>query len=414
MKYVYTSVDIGSDTIKVVVCELFDNKLNLLAASSVKSRGIKKGLITNGKEASISLKKAIKEVEDMLGIKIKKVIASIPNYFSEFVMVKAQKQFSEETEIDGKQIVGILQKAMKSKKVENKVMVTTIPIDFIVNDQKGIKDPKGMMAENFATRAVMVMTPKKNILSVVTLLEDAGLEVVDVSLSSIGDMASIKDESIKEGVGAVINIGHETTAISLFNKGIIVNNSVIGLGGKNINKDISYMYKVTPKEAIRIKEKFALAHKKYASKADFIETINKNGENIKISQFEVSEVVMARLEEILVLARKEINTLTKHDIDYILITGGTSSMTNFSLIAEEVLGEKVKVSDIHLVGLRNNKYSACVGNIAYFISKMKLKGKVQSMISKSDMEQLASMKDGILTVSEESMLGKVFGYFFSE
>lgn len=414
MKYVYTSVDIGSDTIKVVVCELFDNKLNLLAASSVKSRGIKKGLITNGKEASISLKKAIKEVEDMLGIKIKKVIASIPNYFSEFVMVKAQKQFSEETEIDGKQIVGILQKAMKSKKVENKVMVTTIPIDFIVNDQKGIKDPKGMMAENFATRAVMVMTPKKNILSVVTLLEDAGLEVVDVSLSSIGDMASIKDESIKEGVGAVINIGHETTAISLFNKGIIVNNSVIGLGGKNINKDISYMYKVTQKEAIRIKEKFALAHKKYASKADFIETINKNGENIKISQFEVSEVVMARLEEILVLARKEINTLTKHDIDYILITGGTSSMTNFSLIAEEVLGEKVKVSDIHLVGLRNNKYSACVGNIAYFISKMKLKGKVQSMISKSDMEQLASMKDGILTVSEESMLGKVFGYFFSE
>ena len=414
MKYVYTSVDIGSDTIKVVVCELFDNKLNLLAASSVKSRGIKKGLITNGKEASISLKKAITEVEDMLGIKIKKVIASIPNYFSEFVMVKAQKQFSEETEIDGKQIVGILQKAMKSKKVENKVMVTTIPIDFIVNDQKGIKDPKGMMAENFATRAVMVMTPKKNILSVVTLLEDAGLEVVDVSLSSIGDMASIKDESIKEGVGAVINIGHETTAISLFNKGIIVNNSVIGLGGKNINKDISYMYKVTQKEAIRIKEKFALAHKKYASKADFIETINKNGENIKISQFEVSEVVMARLEEILVLARKEINTLTKHDIDYILITGGTSSMTNFSLIAEEVLGEKVKVSDIHLVGLRNNKYSACVGNIAYFISKMKLKGKVQSMISKSDMEQLASMKDGILTVSEESMLGKVFGYFFSE
>ena len=45
---------------------------------------------------------------------------------------------------------------------------------------------------------------------------------------------------------------------------------------------------------------------------------------------------------------------------------------------------------------------------------MKLKGKIQSMISKSDMEQLASMKDGILTVSEESMLGKVFGYFFSE
>ena len=45
MKNIYTSIDIGSDTIKVVTCELYHNKLNLLAASSVKSKGIKKGLI---------------------------------------------------------------------------------------------------------------------------------------------------------------------------------------------------------------------------------------------------------------------------------------------------------------------------------------------------------------------------------
>ena len=414
MKYVYTSVDIGSDTIKVVVCELFNNKLNLLAASSVKSNGIKKGLITNGKEASISLKKAIKEVEDMLGIKIKNVIATIPNYFSEFIMVKAEQNYEEETEITGNEIIELLQKAMKSKTVENRVMVTTIPIDFMVDGKAGIKDPKGMMAHYFATRAIMVMTPKKNILSVASLLDDAGLEVADIALSSIGDMASMKEDITKSGVGAVINIGHETTTVSLFNKGIIVNNSVIGVGGKNIDNDLSYMYKVTSKEAKRIKEKFALAHKKYASKSDFIEALNKDGETIKISQYEVSEVVMARLEEILILARKEINTLTKRDIDYILITGGTSSMTNFSLIAEEVLGPKAKVSDIHLVGLRNNKYSASVGNIAYYISKMKLKGKIHSMLSKSDMEDISSGKDGIFTVSEESMLGKVFGYFFSE
>ena len=47
MKHIYTSIDIGSDTIKIVVCELYQNKLNLLAASSFKSKGIKKGLITD-------------------------------------------------------------------------------------------------------------------------------------------------------------------------------------------------------------------------------------------------------------------------------------------------------------------------------------------------------------------------------
>lgn len=414
MKHVYTSIDIGSDSIKVVVCELFNNKLNLLAASSVKSRGIKKGLITDGNEASVSLKKAIKEVEDMLGIKIKKVLATIPNYFSEFVIVKGNKEYEEETLITGEEIVNLFQDVIRDTDKKDKEMVTLIPIDFIVDDQTGIKDPKGLTGTHFATRAVMVLTPKKNILSVVTLLENAGLEVVDVNLTSIGDMGSVKDKDIKDGVGAIINIGHETTSISLYNKGIIVNNSMIGIGGKNIENDISYMYKVTPSDAIKIKEKFALAHKKYASKSDFYEATNKMGESIKISQFEVSEVVMARIEEILVLARKEINVLTKRDIDYILITGGTSSMTNFSLIAEEVLGDIAKVGSIRLVGLRNNKYSACVGNIAYFISKLKLKGKLYSMISKNDMEDLSSSKNGVLSVSDESMLGKVFGYFFSE
>ena len=144
------------------------------------------------------------------------------------------------------------------------------------------------------------------------------------------------------------------------------------------------------------------------------EITNKLSEDIKINQYELSEVVMARLEEILVLARKEINVLTNREVDYILITGGTSSMNNFSLIAEDVLGDKTIIGDIRLVGLRNNKFSVAVGNIAYFISKQKLKGKLFSLISREDMEQLSSNKKNLVDVSNESMLGKVFGYFFSE
>ena len=413
MKNVYTSIDIGSDTIKVVVCELFNNKLNLLAASSVKSDGIKKGLIVDGHQASISLKQALNNVEEMLGIKIKKVIATVPNYFSEFAMIKGSIDLNPELEITGQDIVKVFKEAMSSKEKGNKEMVTVIPIDFTV-DNESVKDPKGKLGNTLGTRSVMVLTPKKNILSVVSLLENAGLEVVDVSLNSIGDVNSVKDKRIKDSVGAIINIGHETTSISLFNKGIIVNNSMIAVGGKNVDSDIAYIYKLKNEDAKIVKENFALAHKRYASKTEYYDVTNKLGEDIKINQFEVSEVVMARLEEILVLARKEINVLTKHEVNYILITGGTSSMNNFSLIAEDVLGDKTTIGDIRLVGLRNNKFSAAVGNIAYFIGKQKLKGKLFSLISRDDIEQLSSSKRNLINVSNESMLGKVFGYFFSE
>ena len=389
MKHVYTSIDIGSDAIKIVVSELFQGKLNLLAASSVKSKGIKKGLIVDGKQASSALKKALDDVEQMLGIKIKRVIATVPNYFSEFIIIKGSIDLNPDMEINGQDIVKVFQEAMKSKDIGNKEMVTVIPIDFTVDNESGIKDPKGKHGSKLSTRSVMVLTPKKNILSVVSLLESAGLEVIDVSLNSIGDVNSIKDKVVKEKVGAVINIGHETTSVSLFNKGIIVNNSMISVGGKNIDSDIAYIYKLKPEDARIVKENFALAHKKYASKSDYYEITNKLEEEIKINQFEVSEVVQARLEEILVLARKEINVLTNREVDYILITGGTSSMDNFSIIAEDVLGEKARVTDIHLIGLRNNKYSAAIGNIAYFINKQKLKGKYFSLVSREDMDTLS-------------------------
>lgn len=42
MRHIYTSVDIGSDTIKIVVCELYHGRYNLLATTSTKSSGIKK------------------------------------------------------------------------------------------------------------------------------------------------------------------------------------------------------------------------------------------------------------------------------------------------------------------------------------------------------------------------------------
>ena len=47
MRHIYTSIDLGSDTIKAVTCELYNGKLNLLSSSTIKSTGIRKGVIVD-------------------------------------------------------------------------------------------------------------------------------------------------------------------------------------------------------------------------------------------------------------------------------------------------------------------------------------------------------------------------------
>jgi cell division protein FtsA len=414
MKHIYTSIDLGSDTIKIVVAELLNSKINLLASVSYKSKGIKKGLIMDVEQALESVKGAISETEDMLGIKIKKVIASVPSFNAEYSIIKGDIKINNEKSIvTNEDVLNALEVAVRSKTFTTREMVTILPVDYTLDDQAFIKNPVGIKGTTLGCKAVLVSTPKKNVYSVITLLEQLGIEVVDISLNNVGDLYSFNNKKFEDKIGTIINIGSDITNVSLYNKSILVKSSIINMGGININNDISYMYKVSNNVAEKLKLKFALAHKKNASVNDLIEVNNAAGEQIKINQFELSEVVMSRTVEILNEVKKELNLLTSKKIDYIIITGGTSNIPGFEHVVNDVFGEYANIGNVKMLGIRNNIYSSCIGNLVYFVSKLKLKNQNYSMINDNEVYQITSTSVRKLNASD-SMLGKLFGYFFNE
>ena len=80
MRRILSSLDIGTNTVKLIVAEIINDKINILCAVSEESKGIKKGLIQNEEDVIFSIKKALKKAEDTIGLKIKKVILSVPEY----------------------------------------------------------------------------------------------------------------------------------------------------------------------------------------------------------------------------------------------------------------------------------------------------------------------------------------------
>ena len=77
MKKIYTGIDLGSYSIKIVVCEVVNNKFHVLAASNTRCKGIKDGIIIDMEEVKVYLEKAKKNVEDMLGISIDQAIVTV-------------------------------------------------------------------------------------------------------------------------------------------------------------------------------------------------------------------------------------------------------------------------------------------------------------------------------------------------
>jgi len=413
LKNIFTSIDIGSDSIKIVTCELHNNKLNLLAASSTKSKGIRMGMIVNPNEACLAIKKCLNDVESMLGITINKVIASVPANMAEFTFIKGNVNVNTETGlIESKNIIDVLQIAMEDKVPVDREMVTIIPIDFKINGGEIVSNPLGRQSKTLETRAIMITTPKKNIYSVVTVLESLGVDVIDIMINSIGDINSLKTKETNDKVGAIVNIGSDTTNISLYNKNIVVKNSIINIGGRELDRLISNTYKLDLDTSRKLKEKFALAHRKYANVSEFMEVANIENVDIKINQYDLSEVCMKKLQDILLLVKKEIDYLTDKPLEYVIFTGGTSMMAHFDYLVKEEFSHNSSIGNVRIIGVRNNMYSSCVGNIIYFISKLKLKGKDYSMVSQKDQENLSSRKG--TSISSDSMLGKVVDYFFGE
>ena len=408
MRKIYSSVDLGSDSIKILVAEIYNKKLNVLAVSNVKSSGIKKGLIVDANEILVSLREAISEIEGKLMITIDKVIASVPSYYSTFEIVTGEVDIDEYGKITGLDVVKVLQKAVKSKLKMDRELVTIIPIYYIVDDKKNIKDPKNLIGKKLGVKAMMATTPSKNVQSIISIFQSLGIDVVDVNLGSIADYNEFKNNTSDTGVSAVINIGHDITTVSLFNKGIIINSEVIQIGGKNIDNDISYVFKLDKKDSSKLKENFAVAHKKFSRVNDVKEAVTTNRDLISINQYDISQVVMSRLTEILKLAKKQTYLLTNREISYIIITGGTAELPGMSYLVEEIFGSNAKVGNIDTIGIRNNKYSTVSGLIKGINDKLESRDKEYTMI---DLDNDASGQNK-LSINDSSVLNKVFGYFF--
>ena len=312
--------------------------------------------------------------------------------------------------ITGEDVSNVLADALKGQDFKAYELVTATPISFKVDDLENIKDPKGMSGEVLDTRVVVSTLPKEGLYRILEVLKLSGVETVDVAFTSTGDYFAIKSKRYDGVVGAIINIGETSTNVSVFNKGIQIKHAIIPVGSYNVDRDISYIFKVSDKDARKLKETFAVSVSSYADVNDVVEVRDNAGEKCEITQHGVSKVVEARLREILRFSKNEIKNLTNREIRYIIITGGLSELAGFSYLIEEEFGSLAKVCNIATMGIRHNKYSSVLGVVKYFDDKLALRGKNYNMLNNDDINNLIST--GQKLTSSDNIVSKVFGHFF--
>ena len=385
MRKVYSCVDIGSHSLKLVVVEEMNNKFFVLSKTIQKSKGVRHGKIIDVDLVIESLKLAFNKVEAELGIKLDNVLCVVPSETCEIEITIGEVEVKDGV-VDKEDISKVLQNAVFNKVKEDEFLVSNIPVLFNVDDKENVKDAVGMSGNKLKVKTVYTKISKSNVMPFFDVFKKLNKNIIDVSLGIVGDYYASKDKNLDKTTSAVINIGYDSINVGIFNKGILIKNETIETGSRFVDKDIAYIYDLERKKCRFLKETFAVSNTRYADVNDITVIENKSGKILNINQLEISEIVEARLRDLLKLAKKQINILTNKEIRYIIVTGGITEIAGFQYLVENVFGYSASTLVINEMGVRSNSYSSSLGVIKYFSDKMIARGKDYSMINDNNLD----------------------------
>ena len=379
MRRLFTSIELSSNYIKLIILEKVQNKFYCLYSDVTNCHGISKGLINDSNEVITSLKKALKKARDKTNLKIDKVILTISPIDANFMVVSATNYIEN---IDGivtqNFIDKSLNKAVDSKKDLKDELVMTSPVSFSL-DEKTVLDPVGMNGNKLYIKAVASTMAKKNLYPFFNVFNTLNIDVLDICYSLVGDFELNQSKNNKLEHGVVVNIEEDIVNIGIFNKGILIKTDYLKIGSNAIDKDIKYIYNLKDEDIKYLKENFASLSSRVNYKYDTIELNTSSGNLIKIKESDVVNLITSRVVNILDLVKNKYKTLTNKEINYIIVTGELTGLSGFSQVVEKVLGPKSKVGNIKLIGARNNIYSSVIGSIYYLENKYKDIGMLNSL-----------------------------------
>ena len=412
MRKIMSSLDIGYASIKFIVAEMNKNKLYVLTSSIVNNDAIKKDMTIDYDILEATIKKILSDTKEKLGIEIKKTLLTIPADSTSFTINKAKIDIkNEDNLVTTDDMIKVVNLSGKNVVQDNMELVNITPLYYTLDDSSRTDIPVNTFSKTLEVQSIITSSRKDDVYKYLRVLDNLGVSVVDISYDIVGNYYALKNEDMDTTCGVIIDIGYLSTSVSIYNKGVLVNTIKIKVGSLNVLKDISYVYKIPLSSAKEVYKKLGLGSSKNASNLEKMELKDNNGDKLIINQVNLSEIIESRVQEILSMAKKQINTLTKRQISYIICTGGIANIGDFDLNVLEIFGKNARVGYINTIGIRDTRYASTLGLIKWYDYNAKLKNYDYSILSLEEQEEF-SREESEAKTSSNSIIGKVFDYFF--
>ena len=341
-------LDIGTTKIACIVGEKMPNgKIEIRGYGKTESTGVKRGMVFNIEETVDAIKRAVAEASEQSKVEIKSVNVGIAGHHIKSLQHRGVLiRENADVEISDQELDKLRQDMYKIGVSPGEEIINVIPQEYIVDDEAGIRSPKGMVGNKIEANFHVIVGQTSAVKNIVKCIEHAGLEMENMILEPIASASAVLGKDEKEAGVAIVDIGGGTTDIAVFYDEIIYHTAVIPFGGNIITEDIRQGCSIIRKYAEEIKVKFGSAVAIENSEDEVVSIPGIHGRAPKEISFKnLANIIQARLEEIFDLVNFEIQKVNSEHklIAGIVLTGGGAMMKHIRQLAEFKTGLEVRL-----------------------------------------------------------------------
>lgn len=326
-KDIIIAVELASTAIRAIAGKREpDGSMQVLAfAQEESSNTIRKGVIDNIDKTTQALSRVVGKVGDKLGVRVKSIYIGLSGQSLRSVHNRVLLQFDGLELLTPKTIdkmhdtnIGVVYPNAEIKEV--------VPQEFTIGN-RSVVEPVGMQADALEANFINIIARpilEENIRKCVAA---AGLEVQEVLISPLCLASTLLSANEKRSGCALVDMGADTTTVSVYVNNILRHLCVIPLGGSNVTSDLTSL-KVEAEEAEELKKKYGTAYRP--------DSEDRNGQKVSLSfdrtedEEKLQEIVEARYEEIIANVCHRIAPYKDKLLSGIVVTGGAARIPDLT------------------------------------------------------------------------------------
>ncbi|MCH3969805.1 MAG: cell division protein FtsA [Prevotella sp.] len=367
------AIELGSSKMTGIAGQKnLDGSITVLSVVEEKSEScIRKGVVYNMEKTGQALTNIIKNLRSNLKQEITHV----------YVGVGGQSIHSEKNVIikDLPENTQVTQEMINEKMDENRNMsypeqeiLDAITQEYKVDNQFQL-DPVGIQCNRLEGNFLNILWRKKFYNSLNTCFDNAGIAIAEMYLAPLALADNVLTETEKRSGCVLIDLGAETTTVSIYFKGLLRFLTVIPLGSNNITKDLTSL-QIEESQAEKLKLKYACA---YTDNKDIKDgAFYQIDKDRKVDSRKFIEIVEARVEEIVENVWFQIpNEYTDKLLGGMILTGGGSNMPNIETAfrqfthIDKIRIAKFVIPTIHSNDLKINAHDGTMNTILSLLAK---------------------------------------------